>query len=59
MQRLVGRLCYSSLWIGAVLILTRLAVEHQKDKEDNSADKRNQRDKQPPSTTIRVMKPAY
>jgi hypothetical protein len=39
-------------------MLTRMAVQHQKDKEHNSADKRNQRDEQPPSTTISVMKPA-
>lgn len=43
-QRLIKRLGYSKLWIGAILIRTRLAVLHREDKQNNGANERNQAD---------------
>lgn len=49
----------SFLWIGAIGIRARRAVQADEDKKNDLADQGDQGDQKPPATSASVAKPTY
>jgi len=48
-----------SLWIWAILVIAGRAIKHHKNKKNNNANNWDQRNEQPPTCAVRVVKSAY